>query len=152
MDVEVQGLLNELTAVHKKARTTVEKLGETGIHWRPPASDTNQAAVIVTHMCGSEAQWIGEYAGGVPSDRSRESEFGSPQTTVKGLLTLLDKAEASSHAALSKHNSASLSKPAITGRADFKGTVRDCVLHALTHESEHVGHLELTLQLWLAKK
>jgi len=152
MDVEAQGLLTELSSVHKKAKAAVEKLGEAGINWRPPAADTNTVAVIVTHMCGSEAQWVVEYSGGTPSGRNRDSEFASPQKTVKGLVTLLDKAEASSQAALAKHTSASLSKPAITGRADFKGTVRDCVLHALAHESEHVGHLELTLQLWLAKK
>ncbi len=152
MDSEAMSLLNELSAIHKKAKDTVAKLGDTGVVWQPGAPDTNTAAVIVTHMCGSEMQWIGEYAGGRPSHRNRESEFKQPEKTVKGLVALLDKTEAASRAALAAHTASSLSRPAVTGRSDYSGTVRDCVLHALVHESEHAAHLELTEQFWRARK
>jgi uncharacterized damage-inducible protein DinB len=151
MDVETQGLLAELSSIHRKAKATVEKLGDNGVNWVPPAADTNSAAVIVTHMCGSEAQWVGEYVGGAAAHRDRDAEFKLPQKTVKELVALLERTESSAHAALSKHTSASLNRAALTNRPDFKGTLRDCVLHALTHESEHVGHLELTAQLWQAR-
>jgi uncharacterized damage-inducible protein DinB len=152
VDSEVQSLLNELSAIHAKAKAAVEKLGDAGVAWQPPAPETNQAAVIVTHMCGSEAQWIGEYAGGRAANRNRESEFKQPTKTAVALAALLDRTEAATRAALAGHTAESLSRSAITGRADFKGTVRDCVLHAITHESEHAGHLELTEQLWRARK
>jgi uncharacterized damage-inducible protein DinB len=153
MDSEVQSLLTELTAIHKKATATVKKLGDAGVVWQPPAPETNSASVIISHMCGSEAQWIGEYVGGTPSRRVRETEFNQPEKTAKGLVALLGKTDAATREALSKHTSASLSKPAtLKSRPDFKGTVRDCVLHALAHESEHSGHLELTEQLWRARK
>ena len=151
MDSEVQSLLNELTGIHKKARAAVEKLGDAGVAWQPSVSETNPATVIVTHMCGSEVMWVGEYVGGRPSNRNREVEFKQPQKTVKDLLALLDRTDAASREALSKHTAASLSKPAITSRPDFKGSLRDCVLHALLHESEHAGHLELTEQMWRAR-
>jgi uncharacterized damage-inducible protein DinB len=151
MDVEAQGLLAELSNIHQRTKAAVEKLGDDGVNWRPSAPDSNPASVIVSHMCGSEAAWVGEYVGGVPAHRVRTTEFQSPQKTVKGLVALVNRLEASSQAAISKHTSASLNKLAVTGRPEFKGTLRDCVLHALTHEAEHVGHLELTLQLWLAR-
>lgn len=152
MDVETQGLLAELSNIHDRTKAAVSKLGEDGVNWQPPAPGSNPASVIVSHMCGSEAAWVGEYVGGVPAHRDRAAEFQSPQKTEKGLVALVDRTEASSRAAISKHTSASLNRLAVTGRVDFKGTLRDCVLHALTHEAEHVGHLELTLQLWLASK
>ena len=151
MDVETQGLLAELSNIHQRTKAAVEKLGDDGVNWQPPAPGTNPAAVIVSHMCGSEAAWVGEYVGGVPAHRDRAAEFQSPQKTVKGLTVVVDRAQASSQTAISKHTSVSLNKLAATGRPEFKGTLRDCVLHALTHESEHVGHLELTLQLWQAR-
>ncbi len=153
MDSEAQSLLTELTAIHKKVRAAVEKLGDAGVVWQPPAPETNSASVIITHMCGSEMQWVGEYVGGKPARRNRDMEFKQPERTAKGLMALLDRTDSASREALSKHTAASLSKPATaTGRPDFKGTVRDCVLHALTHESEHAGHLELTEQMWRARK
>jgi uncharacterized damage-inducible protein DinB len=152
MDSETQSLLNELSTVHKAARAALKDLGDAGVVWQPPVPETNSAAVIVSHMCGSEAQWVGEYVGGVPAKRVRKTEFESPTNTTKGLMALLDKTAAASQAAISKHTSASLSKPAVTGRPGFEGTVRDCILHAISHESQHAGHLELTAQLWRARK
>ncbi len=150
MDGEARSLWAELEGIHKKARAAVEKLGDKGVVWQPAAPETNSAAVIVSHMCGSELQWVGEYVGGVPSKRVRDTEFKTPKATKKDLLAALDRTAAASQAAISKHTSAGLDKPA-TGRPEFKGTLRDCVLHALTHESEHIGQLELTVQLWLAQ-
>jgi uncharacterized damage-inducible protein DinB len=152
MDAEAIDLVTELESMHKKARAAIKALGDDGVNWQPPFPETNTAAVIVTHMCGSEAQWVGEYVGGKPARRNRDSEFKQPERTVKGLIALIDRVDAESKEAISKHTSATLSQPAKTGRPDYKGTVRDCVLHALTHESEHVGHLELTGQMWRARK
>lgn len=148
MDPEVHDLLAEIARIRATTRKLVQRAGDTGVVWRPPAPETNPVAVIVTHMCGSESQWIHKYIGGQQIERNREAEFQKPVSSVQGLLELLDRAEAGTARALQKESSQSLNRPVTTHDPNIARTARDCVLHSLTHQSVHVGHLELTLQLW----
>lgn len=153
MDSEIQSLLSEFTDIHQRVKGMVEKLGDAGVKWQPAAPETNSAAVIITHMCGSEMQWIGEYVGGRKSNRDRSKEFGQPVSDKAGLIALIDRVDAATKATLSPHSSVSLTRHAgVASRPEFKGTLRDCVLHSISHSREHVGHLELTEQLYRANR
>lgn len=109
-------------------------------------------AVIVTHMCGSERQWIQAYVGGQKVERNRDAEFQKPVSTVSGLLDLLDRAANATSKSLQKEDSQSLARSVTTHNPAIAKTARDCILHSITHQSVHVGHLEMTLQLWEHRK
>lgn len=148
MDAEARDLLAEIERAREATKNVVRKAGDAGVVWSPGVADANSIAVIVTHMCGSEAQWVHKYVGGRPVERNRDSEFKSPITTAKGLLEALDKAGVATRKALEKETSQSLDRAISTHNPQIAKNARDCILHSLSHQSTHVGHLELTLQLW----
>lgn len=77
MDTEVQELVTALDGVKSTVVEMVRQIGDDGIAWSPDIENTNSAAVLVTHMFGSEAATIHEYIGGTPVNRDRDSEFGT---------------------------------------------------------------------------
>ncbi|MBM3960137.1 MAG: DUF1572 domain-containing protein [SAR202 cluster bacterium] len=148
MDAEARDLLAEIERIHEAAKKAVRKAGDAGVKWTPAVPDANSIAVIVTHMCGSEAQWVHKYIGGRNVERNRDSEFKTPINTAKGLVEALDKAGAATRQALEKETSATLNRAVTSHNPAIAKNARDCVLHSLSHQATHIGHLEMTLQLW----
>lgn len=152
MDSEVRDLLGEIGRIRESTRKLVQRAGDAGVVWQPPVPETNSFAVIVTHMCGSERQWIHAYVGGQKIERNRDVEFQRPVSTVAGLVDLLDRVAEGTSKALRKETSQSLGRGVTTHNAAIANTARDCILHSVSHQSVHLGHLELTLQLWEHRK
>lgn len=152
VDAELRDLLAEIERIRDTTRKLVQRAGDRGVVWQPPVPETNAVAVIVTHMCGSEGQWIHSYVGGQKVVRDRDAEFHKPASTVAGLNALIDRAAAGTAQALQKETSQSLNRPVTTHSRAMAGTARDCILHSISHQSVHVGHLEMTLQLWEHRK
>ncbi|MBI4219719.1 MAG: DUF664 domain-containing protein [Chloroflexi bacterium] len=152
MDAEARDLLGEIGRLREKTRSLVAKATDQAVNWKPDVPETNSPAILVTHMCGSESPWIHRLVGGRQISRNRDSEFAKPVSTVSGLLKLLDQTGAATEQVLGGETSASLGRALETGRPEIAKTARDCILHSLAHQAEHVGHLELTLQLWEARR
>lgn len=150
MDAEARDLLGEVARLREKTRSLIAGAADAAINWKPDVPHTNSAAVLVTHMCGSETQWIHNLVGGQKLNRNRDAEFARPVSSVSGLLKLIDQAGATTQRVLEKESSGTLSRAIDTGRPELANTARDCILHSIAHQAEHVGHLELTLQLWAA--
>ncbi len=148
MDAEAGDLLAEIERIRETTRKLVQRAGERGVVWQPPVPETNAVAVIVTHMCGSEGQWIHSYVGGQKVERDRDAEFRKPASSVAGLIALIDRAAAGTAQTLQKETSQSLGRQVKTSNPAMARTARDCILHSISHQSVHVGHLEMTLQLW----
>jgi hypothetical protein len=147
MDIEVQELIDRLNAVKSVVRETVELLGDDGVKWSPDIADTNSAAVLVTHMLGSEAATIHEYIGGIAVNRDRDSEFTNPLPTVHDLVGLIDRVGARSRDVLSRESSESLGRHVPTRDPGVSKSVRRSIIGVLMHETEHVGHMQLAEQL-----
>jgi uncharacterized damage-inducible protein DinB len=152
LDVEVRDLLAEIGRIRETTRKLVLRGGDAGVGWKPPVPDTNSVAVIVTHMCGSERQWIHEYVGGQKVRRDRDSEFKKPVSTANELVRLLEGLADATTRALEGETSQSLGRSVTTHNPSMAKTARDCILHSISHQSVHVGHLEMTLQLWEHRK
>lgn len=152
MDAEVRDLLAEIERKRDTTRKLVQRAGDRGVAWQPPVPETNSVAVIVTHMCGSESQWVHGYVGGQKVVRDRDAEFQKPASTVAALNALIDRAAAATAQVLEKETSQSLGRPVTTHSPAMAKTARDCVLHSISHQAVHVGHLEMTLQLWEHRK
>ncbi len=151
MTPELEHYAQALQRLHTDAAAVLEHLPAAALNWRPLEGDesTNSLAITLAHMAGSERFWVGEVAGGQPAHRDREAEFHVQAASAEELLALLDQALAVTQAALSRLAPAALDETVTT--RDRTVTRRWAVLHAIEHLAVHLGHMQLTRQLWLAE-
>ena len=147
MDAEVQELLDLLDEVKSNVRDFISEVGDDGVTWLPDVPDTNSIAVLVTHMFGSEAEAIQEFVGGVDVNRDRDSEFTRPRPTVRDLVDLIDTVGARTREVVSNETRETLGRLVRTRETGQMKTARGTLIQALTHQAEHVGHMQLTDQL-----
>jgi hypothetical protein len=148
MDTQVRELVDALDGVKSTVIEMVRQIGDDGIAWSPDVEDTNSAAVLVTHMFGSEAATIHEYIGGTLVNRDRDSEFASPLSSVDALVAMIERVGERSRTALALESADSLGRLVRTrDSAALTKSVRDSLLGVLMHQAEHVGHMQLADQL-----
>lgn len=142
------------TIARKQVRDIVKAMDGPGLNWRPLERDANSVAVIVTHLCGSEAFWFRQVLGGVNVGRNREAEFRARADRAQELLELIDGAEAQSAPVLEALTERDMGRVHDPG-PDFPHlsphSTREVLLRVITHTHTHLGHLEMTRQLWEAR-
>ena len=146
---EFSVLLNE---VKDGLKELISEFGSEGITWQPLIPETNSAAVLITHMLGSEAGSIHGFIGGDEVNRDRDSEFSSPVTDIDGLLELVERVRTRTNDVLDLEPDELLFRPISTREPDHTSTVSRTLMGVLMHQAEHVGHLGLTLQLFREDK
>jgi len=155
---ELEGYLQRIQDLRDQVAGLIEGLPQEALDWRPlPARDlepgsedvegtTNSLAVLAAHIVGAERFWIGEVVGGRPSNRDREAEFTTSGLDVGDLTALLEQAAAETSAVF-----AGLRPADLDGTQEARGRavpVRWCLLHIVDHTALHLGHMQLTYQLW----
>jgi uncharacterized damage-inducible protein DinB len=143
---EVQEFADRLDQIRRQARDAIQNLDERGLNSTPLDEDTSSPAVLVHHMAGVEGFWLRQIIGGVDVGRHRPSEFNAWAATVADLERLLDEAGRSTREVLT-----SLTAEQIRETRDARGerrSVQWCLLYLIDHLSGHVGHLQLTRQLY----
>ena len=110
---------------------------------------TNSLAVLAVHLAGSQTFWMKEIIGRTPIQRDREAEFATQGAGVADMKAKLDAAGKVAEEVLSPLTESQLAE----GRVfrDKPITVRAGILQVLDHVSQHIGHMQLTRQLWLAR-
>jgi uncharacterized damage-inducible protein DinB len=150
---EIQGYLTTLNELQDQIKSLLEGLPQEALDWRPIQGEgelaTNSLAAVVTHLAGSETYFMKEIIGRQPIQRDREAEFVTRGVNVSALKTRLEAATKSAEEVLSPMTEGQLD----AGRKfrDRQVTVRWSILHVIEHTAQHVGHMQLTRQLWLAK-
>lgn len=138
--------LNRLEDVHADMRRTLEGLPQEAFDWSP-GPDINSLAVLAAHTAGSLRYWIGDVAGQAPSGRDRPAEFRTQDVDAAALIARLDAALDHSRGVLER-----LALPDLEARRilpDGKEySVAWALAHALEHTAVHLGHMEITRQLW----
>ena len=133
--------------LHAELRSILSNVDDKGVNW-VPASGANSIATVLVHLLGSEAETLRSVAG-MASDRDRDAEFVAETRTVDDLLATLDDAEAL--------------LDAVEPLLDDARLALSCALPTLSHEDrrpgaawlianygharEHLGHVQLTMQL-----
>jgi uncharacterized damage-inducible protein DinB len=150
---EVQAYLTKLADLRNQAKTLLEGLPPEALDWRPVRGEgelaTNSLAVIAVHLAGSQTYWMREIIGRTPIQRDREAEFATQGTSVADLKAGLDAAGKVAEEVLSP-----LTENQLEDGRKFRDkpiTVRAGILQVLDHVSQHIGHMQLTRQLWMAK-
>ncbi len=151
MNPELQHYLHMIEDLRGQVRDLIAGLPAEALNWRPlPASDdhaTNSLAVMATHVAGAEHFWIAEVIGGYPTTRDRPAEFVTEVDGPDDLVRRLDEVGAETQDVLSHLTAADLEE---TREAHERAvTTRWAILHVIDHTALHLGHMQITYQLWM---
>ena len=121
------------------------------LNWRPIEGDnhvTNSLAVLAVHLAGAEHFWIAEVVGEMPATRNRPAEFLTEVASVEPLLTRLTEVGEETGRILPALTESQLNQTRlIHGRPEAVST-RWAILHVIDHTALHLGHMQITAQLW----
>lgn len=108
----------------------------------------NSICVLIVHVTGAERYWIGDVVARDLSGRDREAEFREQGLDAATLKELLNDTLAYSRGVLEGLTLQDLETPRISPRDGHKFTVAWSLAHALEHTALHIGHIQVTRQLW----
>ena len=151
---EAMHYLHRIADLRAQIRRIIDQLPVVALNWRPSgdsdadavAHELNSIAVLVMHIAGAEHFWIGEVVGGLPATRDRAAEFKSAITDKTALYTRLDEIGAQTEQILSSQTPAMLDESRRARDRDVP--VRWGILHTIEHTALHLGHMQITAQLW----
>ncbi len=147
---ELYSYLQMITDLRGQVRGLIADLPVEALNWRPiEAAEeraTNSLATLAAHVAGAEHYWIGEVVGGRPATRDRGAEFATEAAAAADLARQLDNVGVETKAVFLTLTAAQLG-----GERQARGRrvpVRWCILHVIDHTALHLGHMQLTYQLW----
>ena len=143
--------LDRFRALHDSVKKAIEDLDEDALDW-VPAGETNSINVLVVHLAAAEKFWASEIALGKSSDRNRPDEFEVKGLTKADLATRLDETLAEIKSAFWQLKLFDLDKVHHSAQHNLDVTAAWAILHALEHTALHVGHIQLTAQLYPGKE
>ncbi len=147
---EVANYLNRMDGLRRQVRELISNLPAEALNWRPIEGEddhaTNSLAVMAAHIAGAEHRWYHEVIGRQPATRQRDLEFKTVAENAAGLVEKL-----AFNADESQRILAALSAEDLDGAREVDGRivpVRWAILHVIDHTALHLGHMQITYQLW----
>ncbi|OGN95230.1 MAG: hypothetical protein A2Z71_07820 [Chloroflexi bacterium RBG_13_50_21] len=145
-----EALIDRFHELHADIQHDLDALPSEALDWKP-GPEMNSVNVIIVHLTGAERFLIGDVIMGDPSNRNREAEFKVAGMNKADLIQRLTETEAYLEAAFEKLSLTDLETSRIHPRHGNQVSVAWALLHALEHTGIHVGHIQLTTQLWHQK-
>jgi hypothetical protein len=153
MEREIQGYVTTMNELWEQIKGMLDGVPQEALDWRPFQGEgelaTNSLAVMAAHLAGSGTYLIKEVVGGQPIQRDREAEFATRGVNAPALKARLDAAAKIVEQVL---------YPLTAGQMEEDRKYRDrtakarwIILHVIEHTALHLGHMQLTRQLWLAR-
>lgn len=151
---ELENYLSRLDDLRGQMIALLRDLPAEALNWRPIAESndhaTNSLAVLAVHSAGAEHFWVAEVIGGYPATRQRASEFVVVAESAEEITHILEKTAAETRSVLSALSQTDLGESRrVEGR---EIPIRWCLLHVIDHTSLHLGHMQITYQLWAGGK
>jgi uncharacterized damage-inducible protein DinB len=148
---ELASYLQMIEDLRGQVRDLIADLPAEALNWRPLDGSeehaTNSLAVLAAHIAGAERFWIGEGVGNLPPSRHRDAEFETRAANAAELVDLLEQIAEETRQVCS-----TMSEAELDGTREMRGRsvpVRWCILHVIDHTALHLGHMQLTYQLWM---
>ncbi len=129
-------------------RRSLERLNDTTVNALPDLSSPNSPYQLVVHALAAAYWWTDHIVLGNPSDRDRPAEFKAAGT-VADLHAALDAAQAKLHQlgpALAAATEIAI-PPETQTPLESEWTVGACMIHVYEELAQHLGHLEITVDL-----
>jgi uncharacterized damage-inducible protein DinB len=148
---EVAHSIKRLDDLRAQMIAMVKALPAEGLNFRPmadtpAAKNFNSIAVLGMHTAGAEQFWIHENIGGAVKTRDREAEFSYVAETGEEIIATHERVGAGTCAILSGLDESQLSGNMMVN--DLNAPVRWAILHIIDHTALHLGHMQITYQLW----
>ena len=140
-------LFDRFQELHTDIAKAVAGLPVEALDW-VPGPEMSSICVMVVHLIGAERYWIGAVALGEPTNRVREEEFNVHGLSTDELEKRLSGADDYTRNALRRFSLPELESVRKSPRNEKTFSVGWCLVHALEHTSLHLGHIQLTRQLW----
>jgi uncharacterized damage-inducible protein DinB len=150
MESEIQGYLTEFNIIREDISKVVRGLDDEAANWQPLQSDTNSIYAILTHIMGVDNFWVRQVIGGQTVQRNREAEFRA-SGKIAELLPVWEVTWIEIKSMLGKLDHKQLSEVRsrpFSSQQKESITVQWVILHLITHYATHLGHVQLTRQLW----
>ncbi len=147
---EAAAYLERIEDLRGQIGKILQTLPQEALNWRPDESSEDHAmnsiAVLATHVAGAEHFWIGEVIGGLPATRDRAAEFETIAEDTAVLQQTLQTVGQQTRTVLQNLTQTDLdsTRPA----RDREVPVRWALLHVIDHTALHLGHMQITAQLW----
>ena len=139
--------LDRLQELHENILQAIEGLPPDALDWTP-GPGMNSLCVLVVHVSGAERYWIGDVVARDPSDRDRAAEFRVQGLDAAALENRLADTLVYTRGVLETLTLEDLETIRISPRDGRRFTVAWSLAHALEHTAIHVGHIQITRQLW----
>ena len=150
---EINAYLTDLGELREQVKSLLGGLDPEALDWRPIEGEgelaTNSMTAMVVHLVGSETYWMKEVIGGKKIVRDRDAEFVTQGLSVAELQAKIGATGKVTAEILSGLTEKQLEES--RKWRDRSVSVRWCILHVIEHYALHLGHMQLTRQLWLAK-
>ncbi|NOZ51513.1 MAG: DUF664 domain-containing protein [Chloroflexi bacterium] len=151
MHPELSHYLHMIADLRTQVNDLISDLPAVVLNWRPlPQVDehaTNSLAVLSAHIAGAEHFWVAEVIARQPASRDREAEFALVVEDGSVLQQRLHDVATETHGILT-----ALPPAVLDETREVHGhtvSVRWSLLHVIDHTALHLGHMQITYQLWM---
>ncbi len=144
----LEDIFKHLEERHTDFGKAIAGLPQEALDW-VPGPDMNSLGVLIVHTMGAERYWIGDIGAGILSNRDRAAEFQAHGLDENALREILSTTLEFSRSVLESLTLDDLVKERIS--PNHHGSVFRVswgIAHALDHAALHVGHAQITRQLW----
>ncbi len=145
-------ILATLERLSSQVLAELEAVPAAALNWQPPLHGANSLYVIAQHTVAA-GEWLTLHlACGQPYTRDRDAEFRG-QGDLAALRTRYEAWLAAARPAVSGLTEADLAEVRRyqTTAGPVERSIGGILVHAVSHTANHLGHIELTRQLWEAQ-
>lgn len=153
MLAEIKQYLHVIEQLRGQVADIVRELPAEALNWRPVSlaageddHATNSLAVLAAHVAGSEHFWMAEVIDRQTATRVRAEEFVTEVDDAAGLIKKLEAVAEETREIMERLTAADLEEERSAGERIVP--VRWAILHVVEHIGLHLGHMQLTYQLW----
>jgi hypothetical protein len=150
METYFQVYYDLLNNLYKEMDGLLSGVSQEALDWSPGV-DMNSIAVLVAHTSGATRFLIGNMVGGKSFDRIRLAEFETVDVSAEDLSGSMQETMEVCKSVLESLQLGDLLAKRIHPRDGQEHTVAWCLGHALEHFAQHLGHLQITYQMWEAQ-
>jgi uncharacterized damage-inducible protein DinB len=147
MHKAIEDYIDRLKGQQQAAAAALEGLPAEALDW-VPGSDMSALGVLAAHLAGTTRYWIVDVVGQQEIQRDRDAEFATRGMDAAALVAGMDAAMVEALAVVGALSADDLGAMRRSRRHDEDYSVMWSLLHVLEHWGEHVGHMQLTRQLW----
>lgn len=137
--------------LHEQMRQVLSGLPVVALDWKPFAG-SNSLAVLAVHTAGAYRYWLSDVIAGRPSGRDREAEFEAASLPLASILQQLDGSLELLQSVLSHLTLEDLDATRTSPRDGEIYIIGRVLLHVYEHACLHLGHMQITRQLWEARQ